>query len=99
MQSSSVSCCLSYKVEVDVLFFVHPPLHGPFEGFLQLGHPKNGGGERHQEQNVHTGQGFRLENHLKGWEIDDSQLADQRETDGEQEHFVAEEADLECTTF
>lgn len=76
------------------MLFNRSPIHRPLEIFLELRDDEHGRRERQQKDDVHGSEGLGLEDHLQRWEINHQQLADQREADREQEHFVREQSDL-----
>lgn len=92
MQSSSVSC-LSYEVQFAALP-VHSPFHRALEPLFQLRHDEHARGKRHEKHEIHGRQRLGLEHHLQRWEVDDQELAEQREGHRQQEHPVREQADL-----
>jgi len=84
---------LSYKVQVRVLLD-RSPIHCTLKVLLQLGHNKHRRCQREQEYNVHHRKTLSLKDHLQWRKVNDEQLANQRESDGKQKHFVGKDANL-----
>lgn len=76
------------------MLFYSPSIHCSLKIFLQLRYDEDGRCQYDQKDDVGAGESLGLKNHLQRWKINHQQLTDQRESDGEQKHFIGEKSNL-----